>query len=67
MSAEIYVNFPQGQFSSQLTQSNMTHSDLQQYIKYQSSRGDPQELQVIKVLVAKFTETDLHYVTVIMC
>lgn len=39
----------------------MTHNDLQQYIKYQSSRGHPQELQVMKVLVTKFTETDLHY------
>lgn len=67
MSAKIYVNFPQGQFSRQLTQSNLTHSDLQQCVKYQSSRGHPQELQVIKVLVAKFTETDLHYITVIMC
>lgn len=67
MSAKIYVKFPQGEFSSQLTQNNMTLSDLQQYIKYQSSRGHPQELQVIKVLAAKFTETDLHYIRVIMC
>lgn len=67
MSAKIYVNFPQGQFLSQLTQSNMTHSDLQQYIRYQCSRGHLRELQVINVLVAKFTETDLHYITVIMC
>lgn len=28
MSAKIYVNFPQGQFSSQLTQNNMIHSGL---------------------------------------
>lgn len=36
MSTNAYMNFPQGQFSSQLTQNNMIHSDLKQYTKYQS-------------------------------